>query len=346
MRITRIALVLLAAALVLALPFISPNTYFVHIGALTGIYIILALSFDLVVGQVGALSFAHPAFFGIGGYTAAILALRFGTPFLLNLVIGALLAGIFALLIGIPSFRLSSYSFAMGTLGMALMAQLVVNNWDSLTRGPLCISQIPNVSVGIPGLFRWESTSPTEDYYVALILTVLIAVIVRRVVNSRLGRAFQAIREDEILASSYAVNPLLYKMMAFTVSAMLASVAGVFFAHFISVVCPTLLAIDVTVTLLTIEFLGGVGNMAGIIAGAIIFTALPEYLRITASARPLIYGVILLIIIIYAPEGLAGLIGKGARYLDSNPRQEPPENEAAQQDASGAEADEREAPRG
>lgn len=327
MKIIRLVLALSGVAFVLALPFTSTKTYFVHIGALTGIYIILALSFDLVVGQVGALSFAHPAFFGIGAYTAAILSLQFGTPFLVNLLIGAILAGILAILIGIPSFRLSSYSFAMGTLGMALVAQLVVRNWDALTRGPLCISQIPKATLGIPGLFRWEATGPTENYYLVIVLVVIVTAIVRRLVRSRVGRAFQAVREDEVLAASRAINPLLYKMMAFTVSAMLASTAGVFFAHFISVVCPTILAIDVTITLLIIEFLGGVGNMAGIIAGAVIFTALPEYLRITASARPLIYGVILLLIIIFAPEGLAGLIGGGEQLLRQRIDGEPIQND-------------------
>jgi ABC-type branched-subunit amino acid transport system permease subunit len=338
MKAVRIVLALLGATFVLALPFTSTKTYFVHIGALTGIYIILALSFDLVVGQVGALSFAHPAFFGIGAYTAAILSLRFDTPFLLNLVIGAILAGFLAILIGIPSFRLSSYSFAMGTLGMALVAQLVVRNWVSLTRGPLCISQVPNAAVGIPGLFRWEATGPTQNYYLVIVLVVIVATIVRRLVNSRVGRAFQAVREDEILAASRAVNPLLYKMIAFTVSAMLASVAGVFFAHFISVVCPTLLAIDVTITLLVIEFLGGMGSMAGIIVGAIIFTALPEYLRITASARPLIYGVILLLIIIFAPEGLAGLIGGSEDLLRQKIEGGPMSNDDLS-DASGVARD-------
>lgn len=341
MRVVKLALALVAAGFVLVLPYITTTTYFVHIATLTCIYIILALSFDLVVGQVGALSFAQPAFFGIGGYTAAILSSRFGTPFLVNLLVGVLLAGILAILIGIPCFRLSSYSFAMGTLGMALMAQVIVNNWVSFTRGPLCISRVPNASISIPGLFAWEAKGLTEDYYLALTLAVLVTMIVRQVVNSRVGRALHAIREDEVLAASRAVNPLLYKMTAFTISAMLAGVAGVFFAHFIAVVCPTMLGMNVTITLLIIEFVGGAGNMAGIIAGAIIFTALPEYLRITASARPLIYGSILLLIIIYAPEGLAGIIQKGERRLNHFLNRSS-SDQTAQPDTLSAPADDRE----
>jgi ABC-type branched-subunit amino acid transport system permease subunit len=317
MRLLRPALWLAGLGAIVLFPQISRGTYFVHIGALTCVYIILVLSYDVVVGQLGAISLAHPAFYGIGAYTAGILSTRYDSPFLLNIVLGAILAGVFALLIGFPSFRLSSYTFAMGTLGLALVAQLVATNWIPVTKGPLCLSNIPPVSIGIPGMFNWTAAGTRDDYYVSLALAILVALTIRQVLRSPIGRAFQAIRDDEILAESRGINLLRYRLVGFAFSAMLSGVAGAYVAHFIKVICPTLLAVDVSLTLLIIVFLGGVGNMAGIVAGAVVFTLIPEYLRITSAWRPLIYGVILLLFIVFAPQGFAGLIESGQNRLRS-----------------------------
>ena len=166
---------------------------------------------------MGVLSLAHPAFFGIGAYTAAILAVNYNAPPLLCFFLGAILAGLLSFGIGIPSFRLSQHSFAIGTLGFALIVELVSRNWIGLTRGPMGIPGIPRPVLSIPYLFQWSVSRLTDFYYFMCILVVLGVAFYIILTRSRVGRAFLAIREDEVLAASAGIYPLKYKMIAFIV---------------------------------------------------------------------------------------------------------------------------------
>jgi ABC-type branched-subunit amino acid transport system permease subunit len=269
-----------------------------------GMYILFALGYDLSVGQVGVLSLAHPAFFGIGAYTGAILAVNYNPNPFLCFFLGALLAGILAFCIGIPSFRLSLHSFAIGTLGFALIVELVCRNWIGLTRGPMGIPGIPRPTLSIPYLFSWRVNTLTEFYYLMYILVGLGVAFYLILTRSRVGRAFLAIREDEVLAASAGIHPLKYKMIAFIAGACIAGIIGVFYAYWYSIVSPELLGFYYTINLLIIVFLGGRGSFRGIVAGAFIFTALPEFLRITPQLRLILYGVILLLTVIYFPDGI------------------------------------------
>jgi branched-chain amino acid transport system permease protein len=275
-----------------------------------GMYVVFALSFDLTVGQVGALSLAHPAFFGVGAYTAAILATTYGTSPLLCFILGAILAGILALAIGIPSFRLSQHSFAIGTLGFALIAELVSKNWIDLTRGPMGIPGIPRPTLSIPYLFSWHVNSLIKFYFLMYILVGLGIGFYLILTRSRVGRVFRAIREDEILAASAGVNALKYKMIAFISGAAMAGVIGVFYAYWFTLVSPEQMSLYYTTNLLIIVFLGGRGSLRGIVVGAFLFTALPEFLRITPQLRLILYGVILLIAVIYFPDGIERIFQK------------------------------------
>jgi ABC-type branched-subunit amino acid transport system permease subunit len=294
-------------ALAIAAPWLAAATapgqqrYVVHVLVYTALFAALALSYDLVVGHVGALSLAHPAFFGVGAYTAAILATRAGWPFLADVLAAVLVAGAVALVAGVPLFRLTEHAFAVGTLGFAVVAWIVATNWVEVTRGPLCITGIPKPVTTLPA---W--------YWVALTALGGVLLLYRGLTGFRLGRALHAVRDNEPLAAAAGIDPLRYRMLAFTVGGALAGGVGALYAHYLSVFCPEEMTVALTVNLLVIVFLGGVGTLRGVLVGAVLFTALPEVLRLAPTWRLVIYGGLLLVIVIRSPAGLEGLLARRA----------------------------------
>lgn len=301
----RVGLAGVAVAAPLIVSAIAPGQqrYIVHVLVFTALFAALALSYDLVVGHVGALSLAHPAFFGVGAYTAAILSTRMAWPFPGDVLAAVLLAGIVAALAGVPLFRLTEHAFAVGTLGFALVAWIVATNWVDVTRGPLCITGIPKPVTTLPA---W--------YWLALGALAVVLVVYRGMTTFRIGRALHAVRDNEPLAAAAGIDPLRYRMLAFVVGGALAGGVGALYAHYLSVFCPEEMTIALTVNLLVIVFLGGVGTLRGVLVGAVLFTALPEILRLAPTWRLVIYGMLLLVIVIRSPEGIDGLLrGRGAR---------------------------------
>jgi ABC-type branched-subunit amino acid transport system permease subunit len=295
--------VAVAAPLIVSAIAPGQQRYIVHVLIFTALFAALALSYDLVVGHVGALSLAHPAFFGIGAYTAALLSTRAGWPFIGDVLAAAVLAGVVAAVAGVPLFRLTEHAFAVGTLGFALVAWIVATNWVDVTRGPLCMTGIPKPVSTLPA---W--------YWLALSALTVVLLIYRGMTTFRLGRALHAVRDNEPLASAAGINPLRYRMLAFAVGGALAGGVGAIYAHYLSVFCPEEMTIALTVNLLVIVFLGGVGTLRGVLLGAVLFTALPEILRLAPTWRLVIYGMLLLVIVIRSPEGIDGLLrGRGAR---------------------------------
>ena len=278
--------------------------YVLHVLIFTALFAALALSYDLVVGHVGSLSLAHPAFFGIGAYAAAILSTRGRWPFLADVLAAVLAAAVVAALVGVPLFRLADHAFAVGTLGLALVASIVANNWVEVTRGPLCITGIPK-----PALV----TTLPAFYGLALTALVLVALLYHGLTTFRLGRAFHAVRDNEPLAGAAGIDPLKYRLLAFTIGAGLAGGIGALYAHYLSVMCPEEMTIALTVNLLVIVFLGGVGSLRGVLVGAVLFTALPEALRLAPTWRLVIYGALLLLVVVRSPEGLESLLRRVAR---------------------------------
>jgi ABC-type branched-subunit amino acid transport system permease subunit len=293
------ATVLVAAPWIVAAVAPGQERYILHVLIFTTLYGALALSYDLVVGHVGSLSLAHPAFFGIGAYTAALLATEARWPFVLALPAGAALAGVAAFALGVPMFRLTEHSFAMGTLGFALVAQIVVTNWVDFTRGPLCVTGIPKPEIGPLRI----ATLPAF-YWMGLAAVALVGLLYHGLTTFRLGRAFHAVRDNETLAAAAAIDPLKYRMLAFTIGGAVAGGVGVLYVSYVSVLCPGELTVSLSVNLLVMIFLGGVGSLRGVLIGAAAFTTLPEILRMAPTWRMVIYGLLLLIIVIRAPEGL------------------------------------------
>lgn len=297
---TRRSAVLWAAALgALLLPLVVDSPYVLHIAIVTGIYIVLAQSLNLVLGYCGLLSLASPAFFGIGAYVATLLALRLGWDSAATLTM-AMLAGVSSgIVVGFPSLRVSRHSFVIVTLSATLLLQLVALNWEEMTRGSLGLANIP-----APRLFGMAVRTRIEWYYLSAAAAAIAVFCTWLLVSSRFGRAMVATRDDEQLALACGIDVFRTRLVAFCLSGGLAAVAGGLYAHFISYIDPGVFGFSVSETLLIMVILGGSGTLWGPVAGAVVFTALPEMLRLTPEIRSLLYGVILLALVLYRPRRL------------------------------------------
>jgi len=299
---------ILAAPWLVAAVVPRQQRYVLHVLIFTALFAALALSYDLVVGHVGSLSLGHPAFFGVGAYTAAILATQARWSFLTDVFAAGLAAAVVAALVGVPLFRLAEHAFAVGTLGLALVASVVANNWVQVTRGPLCITGIPKPALGPLAV----ATLPAF-YWLALAALIVVVSLYQGLTTFRLGRAFHAVRDNEPLAASAGIDPLKYRLLAFTIAAGLAGAVGALYVHYLSVMCPEEMTVALTVNLLVIVFLGGVGSLRGVLVGAVLFTALPEVLRLAPTWRLVIYGGLLLLVVIRSPGGIESLLRRASR---------------------------------
>ncbi len=313
----RIILLVILSLAVLVLPRFFPSTYMVNAMIDSVRWIIFALSFDLIAGHVGAVSLGHPIFYGVGAYVTAIIGIELGLGFFGSTWLSAILMALLALFLGIAFFRIRGVTFAIGTLGALIIAQLITLNAFDITGGPLCVKGVPRPEFTIPFTNSTITISqPIQYYYLLLPLMVLTIVVYRLLTTQRIGRAFTAVREDEIRASAVGVFPLRYKLLAFAVGAGLIGALGSFQAQYITIVCPSDLALALTTTLLIIVFVGGVGHIRGVIIGAIIFSGLPRLLEVsgvrlfTPAYQQIAYGLILILVMIYMPDGLDGFISR------------------------------------
>jgi len=291
----------LAAAVlaVLALPLAIESPYLLHIAIVTGIYVALAQSLNIVLGYCGLLSLATPAFFGVGAYVATLLALRAGWDSMATLALAAIAGLLTGVVVGFPSLRVSRHAFVIVTLAATLLLQLLALNWEDVTRGSLGLPNIP-----APRLFGMAIQSRIEWYYLSAAAASAAVGLTWLVVSSRFGRAMLAARENEQLAAACGIDVLRTRLFAFCLSGAIAAVAGGLYAHFITYIDPGVFGFSVTETLLIMVILGGAGTLWGPVAGAVIFTALPEALRIAPDLRSLLYGLILLGIVLYRPRRL------------------------------------------
>lgn len=296
-------LVLLIGLGSLAVPLTLTNPFYLHTAIALMINAVLALSLNFILGYVGEKSLGHAAFFGIGGYTAALLALNLHVPTWATLPMGGLVAGLFGLAVGIPTLRLRGPYFAIATLGFGAILQLVVTNWTSLTKGPMGIPGVPPLT-----LFGLAFCSERPYYYVALFLLALSAYLTWRLAHSRIGRAFTAIHQNFDLAESVGIDTFRFKLIAFVLGTVLAGIVGAFYAHYTNFISPKALESYITLNVVTMVIIGGEGTLPGPILGAVLVTLLPEVLRVADNYRMVIFGFILLLSIIYAPSGIVGLV--------------------------------------
>ncbi len=292
-------IVLLLAAILA--PFLITNAYHLQILVFIGIYIILALSLNLLNGYIGLLSIGHAAFYGIGAYASAKLTMSAGVPFLLAMPGAGLIAGAAGYLLAKPTLRLAGIYMTLVTLGFNIILFLVLQNWMSFTNGPLGIMDIPE-----PVIFGYTIGSRTGYYYLILTLVLLTLGSMHRLIHGRFGRALISIREDELAAESMGVNTTRYKIQAFVLAAFYAGIAGSFYAHFIKYISPDSFYIYESFILLAMLAFGGQGNLIGPVVGAAVLFLLPEMFRFLEEYRMLVYGVVLIVMMLVRRQGLLG----------------------------------------
>ncbi len=279
------------------------NPYYLRITIMAGIYMILASSLNIIIGFTGMFSLGHGAFYGIGAYVSALLARNFGLSFWLTMLIAGLVAGCFGTLIGLATLRLRAIFLAFTTLGFGEITRIIILNWISVTRGPMGVPGIP-----IPTLFG-ISFKPIAYYYLIVVLVLLTVLIVYRLYYSRVGRAFLAIREDELATKNMGINVFAFKTLAFTLACALAGVAGAYYAHFARYISADQFGNNESFMILAMVALGGTGSIAGPLIGAFILVLLPEVFRFLAEYRMVLYGLILICVIVLKPGGIVGVKG-------------------------------------
>ncbi len=292
-----------AVAVLFLLPLALPDPYLLQVLTNAWLYGMLALSLTLVAGTLGQMSLGHAGLLAVGAYASALLAMRLQLPVDLAVPLGALVTAGLAVLLIFPAFRLRGHYVAIATLGIGEIVRLVILNWDSLTNGPVGLNGIPPLSLGpMPAL------SNQAVYWLSLALLVALALLQLRVTRSHRGRTFRAIREDEVAAQAYGISLNRYKALGFAVSGFIAGVSGAVTAHMYSYVNNQTFDNSISVLALTMVIFGGLGNVVGAIVGAAALIGLPEVFRFLADYRMLVYGVVLLLIIRFRPQGLFGTV--------------------------------------
>ena len=291
---------------VIPLPFVA-QTYVTDVAVVCGIYIILALGLNVVVGFTGLLNLGFVAFYAIGAYSYALLNTRLGLGFWSALPISVFLTTLSGLLLAVPSLRLKGDYLALVTLGFGEIVRLVLNNWDSFTNGPNGIAGIEP-----PSLFGTSMGRLSYYYYLVLAFVLLAVFVMTRVKESKVGRAWIAIREDEIAASAMGINTMMYKMYSVAFGSFWAGIAGCLFAAKMRFVSPESFTFMESVLILCMVIVGGLGSIAGVIVGAIVLVFLPEVLRGVEMYRMLALGAGLVFLMVFRPQGLFG--GKSVSF--------------------------------
>jgi branched-chain amino acid transport system permease protein len=295
-----------AVAGLLLLPFATSGTYVLHVATLALVFSVLAVGLDLVLGYCGQYSFAQGAFFGIGAYASALLALKLGWPFAAALPSAVLIAAASGIIVGLPALRLSGHFLAITTIAFQVVAYILMAQWYGLTGGMHGLTDIP--SPGPAALFG----TPVGQYYLALAVAAAAVLVAWRMARSRFGREWLAIHGDELLARALGVDSMRRKLLAFAISAALAGAAGSFLAHYLHTIHPAEFSISTSATLLAMTVIGGRGTILGPIVGAVLLTLLPELLRSADEFRLILYGVAMILVVTFFPAGLMGLLPRRA----------------------------------
>ena len=305
MKLSRITIGIFLFLIFLFLPsLMNLSAYVFHTLNMVAIYVIAVTGLNILMGYTGQISIGHAAFFGIGAYTSAIVAMKLGFPFVLLLTIGGCSAALVGFFVGIACLRLKEVYLAMATIALAGVVQVMIVNWSSLTGGSIGLLGIPYFNVGFTKL-----DNPEKQFFLIVPLTFLLLVTAALVVNSRIGRAFKAIREDSLAASCYGIDATWYKLLSFTISAFYGGVGGSLFAHSGGILFPDHFGIDISVLFLMMLVLGGRGSIAGGVIGAALMTIGFELLRGLKEYQMILYGLILVVFILFMPQGIVGALG-------------------------------------
>jgi branched-chain amino acid transport system permease protein len=301
------------------------DPYLLNAFITTGIFIIAAMSLNLLLGYTGQLSLGHVAFFGIGAYTSALVALGFDVeliggirmvhepwPVWIGFVLAILVSGLCGYIVGKLSFRVRGAYFVIVTISFAEVVRLVALNWVELTQGPLALTSIPPMTLGLPGLGTFDFFSKQANFYLVLGVVAISWVIISRLVNSRVGRAMVALKENESLAVSVGIDVTRYLVLAAVVSAGIAGAAGSLYAHYLKIIDPDVFLFLYTITMVIMVITGGKGTLAGPIVGGFIFGFIPVVARSFASPELqwILYGLFMILIVFVLPQGIVPAVEK------------------------------------
>lgn len=295
----------------LAYPFVMPM-YHTSIMISALVYVMLGLGLNIVVGLAGLLDLGYVAFYAVGAYSYALLNLHFGIGFWVVLPISALLGALFGTLLGYPVLRLRGDYLAIVTLGFGEIIRIILENWNEFSNGPRGIPNIPAPSF-FGHLFE-QHAAVIYIYFIIIALVMLTIFFVNRLENSRIGRAWIALRDDEIACQAMGVDKTKTKLTAFALGATWAGMAGVIFAAKTSYINPMSFTIWESVTILCVVVIGGMGSAIGVIAGALVLILVPEYLRAVAEYRMLVFGALQVIVMVFKPEGLIEAVRKTYKF--------------------------------
>lgn len=300
----------IAIVLIVLLPFFFLKSgYYMHILTFALIYIIAAVGLNFQIGSCGMVNFAQSTFFGVGAYTTALLSTNFGFPFWVNLPIAIVITGIFGLALGYPTLKTKSFYLSLVSIAFCYIAFLLVHNMQ-WTGGPNGIAGIMKPKVFGFSLARSVKILGTTLpggllYYFFVLVFVLIAILLaRRFHYSWMGMAWNALREDEISSRCYGINITMNKLYAFIFGSIFAGVAGVLYAHFVCFVSPESMTFHVGLLFVSMVILGGMDNVLGVVIGAALLIIIPEKFRAFQDFRLLLYGVILILMLLFRPQGL------------------------------------------
>ena len=292
----------LLAGLLIALPFLFPDSYYINVvGAAAGLHAILAVGLNLLMGYAGLISLGHAAFFGLGAYSSAILTTRYGVAPWPALAAGLALTGLVAYGVARPVLRLKGHYLAMATLGFGIIIHILLVQTGALTGGPDGIGGIPTLS-----LFGWAVDSDARWYWVIAAALLAVVLFALNLVDSRPGRALRALHGSEVAAGLMGIDTAAAKTAVFVLAALTAALAGSLFAHQQAFVSPDSFNFFVSIELVTMVVLGGMASTWGAILGALILTVLPEVLVVFEDYEVVIFGAILMLTMIFLPQGIAG----------------------------------------
>jgi branched-chain amino acid transport system permease protein len=292
--------VLLAAGLIVYA--IVAGGYFVALAGFALIYAIFVIGLNIFMGYAGQASFGQNAFAAIGGYTSAVLTTAYNVAPVPALAVGVAGAIVCAVLIGYPTLRLKGHYLAMATLAIGLIVYEIAVQWQSVTKGYMGISGIPPLGIG-----GFEAVSDREQLVLLSVLVTLCMGSAWLIRHSRFGRALVALSGSEDAARALGIDVARYKLAAFVLSAVYAALAGSLFVHTVGFVSPEVFGMNMVILGFTMLYVGGINTITGALVGAVVINLLPETVRGLKDCQDLVYGILLILLLVYAPGGLAAL---------------------------------------
>jgi len=284
-------------------PLIAKNGYQIHILNLVGIYILLSLGLNIAMGYAGQMNLAMGALWAVGAYTAGLLNTRFGFPLWLTLPCSIIAGGLVGGFVGLPALKVRAHYLSIVTIGLNEVINIILVNETKITGGVDGISKIAK-----PVLFGFAINTEFRYYYLILVAVIISFLIAKQILSGRVGRNFRAIRDDYKTAPAMGVNAGYYKLLAFVISGCFAGAAGALYAHLNAYISPDIFEHKTTLFIMTLTMVGGMGNLTGSLVGAFILPVLQEYLRAIQDWQFVVYGLAIMVVVLFVPGGLMQIV--------------------------------------